>query len=79
MTWFGEITAQPRVQQDRWVIEVDYYDDTNPDQRIKRSVTVPLTATKAETVAAIKKTGVEVMRMTTLNSENVVGTKIPIP
>lgn len=78
MAWFGEIKHFER-RNDAWFLGVDYYNDANPEIRVYRSGIFPLDTTKAQVLAWIKARGVEVMRISTLNEEWIVGTTIPIP
>jgi hypothetical protein len=78
MAWFGTITDF-RQKNDSWLITVEYFDDATPTQKIRRSWEMPLTITKAQAVVQIKERGLEVMRVVTLNVENVIGQTIAVP
>jgi hypothetical protein len=78
MAWFGTITDF-REKDNSWLITVEYFDDATPNHRIRRSWEMPLTITKPQAVTQIKERGLEVMRVVTLNVENVIGQTIAVP
>lgn len=78
MAWQGKIIDFKQTH-DSWSITVGYYNDVAPAITFLRTIKMPITATKAETVAAIQAKGDEVRRMAKLNEENFVGQVIPIP
>jgi len=78
MAWFGQIESF-QLKGNGWEVGVGYYDDATPSARIRRTITLPLSATKPQAIAEIKRVGVEVMRVHTLNTEDVIGQIIPVP
>ena len=79
MAWFGTITDVQR-RNETWLIDVDYFDDANPEMKIARTVgPLPLSITRAEVVQAIRNVGREVRATIALTSETIVGVTISIP
>lgn len=68
-----------RQEDNSWFCIVDYYDDANPAARIPRTFTWPidvdLNAARNEVIAK----GEEVKNIASINTEQIVGLKIPLP
>jgi len=79
VAWFGTITDF-RLENNSWIVRVDYWDDANPTRRIDKTLpSFPLTITKPEVINAIKAKGQEVRGYSTFNTQNIIGQDVPIP
>jgi len=78
MAWFGKIVSLDPGDS-TWRIGVNYYNDAAPDKIVNRVVIVPLRASRADVIAAIKDTGADVMGTFLLVSQNIIGQVVNLP
>jgi hypothetical protein len=76
MSWYAKITDF-QIKESIW-IDVDYFEDTNPEKLISRRLEMPLNSNKADCVAAIRRMGTIVESVHTLNTQTIIGTVITL-